>query len=410
MSGEANSLRVAIAGAGPAGAALAFLLARRGIAVTLVERQSDFAREFRGEGLMPGGVEALAQMGLGAELESLPQARIRDLDVYLNGRHRLHIDASALPAGTPLPRFVSQPALLEMLVAQAGKHAGFELLRGATVRDVTQAAGRVVGLRVDGPAGPRELAADFVIACDGRASLVRKRVGLERRRDAQAFDVVWCKFPLPEFMRARVRGCVGRGHFAIVFEAPDGLLQLGWAIEKGSYGDIRHGGVEHWIEQLAQNLPADLAAWIRAHAAEVTHPFLLDVVCDHLDVWSAPGVLLLGDAAHPMSPVGAQGINIALRDAVVAANHLGPPLLRGASADELDRAARAIVSERLPEVKEIQTLQRNAPRVLFQRTLGARLLMATVVPLALRTGLAALALRSVFPRFARGTTRVSLEF
>jgi len=222
--------------------------------------------------------------------------------------------------------------------------------------------------------------------------------------------VVWGKLPLPEFMRGRARACVGRGHFAIVFEAPDGLLQLGWAIEKGTYGDIRRGGIEHWTLELAQYVPADLSAWIREHAREIRHPFLLDVVCDHLDVWSAPGVLLLGDAAHPMSPVGAQGINIALRDAVVAANRLGPALLRGASADELDAAARRVVAERLPEVKQIQALQTSAPRILLQRSLAARLIMRTVAPLVLRSGLGLLLIRHVLPRFARGTARVTLEF
>jgi 2-polyprenyl-6-methoxyphenol hydroxylase-like FAD-dependent oxidoreductase len=403
-------MHVAIAGAGPAGAALAFLLARRGIRVTLVERQSDFAREFRGEGLMPGGVDALRQMGLGAELEALPQARIAALDVYLNRRHRLHVDASELPGETPLPRFVSQPALLEMLVAQAEKHAGFELLRGASVRELLHSGGRVTGLRVDGGGGTRELAADYVIGCDGRASLVRKRAQLERPRESQAFDVVWCKLPLPDFMRARVRGCVGRGHFAIIFEAPDGLLQLGWAIEKGTYGDMRRAGIEHWTAELAATVPDDLAAWIRAHASQVSHPFLLDVVCDHLDVWSAPGVLLLGDAAHPMSPVGAQGINIALRDAVVAANHLGPVLLCGGTAAELDLAARRTSDERLPEVKEIQSLQLRAPRVLFQGTFAARLLMSTVVPFAFRTGIARLFFTRVLSRFTGGTRPVSLRF
>jgi 2-polyprenyl-6-methoxyphenol hydroxylase-like FAD-dependent oxidoreductase len=401
---------VAIAGAGPAGAALAFLLARRGVRVTLLERQSDFAREFRGEGLMPGGVDALQQMGLGAELEKLPQARITGLDVYLNGRHALQVDVTSLPPDLPLPRFASQPALLEMLVTQARKFPGFELWRGAAARDLIHSAGRIAGLRVELEGRARDLEADFVIGCDGRASLVRKRAGLERPREAQAFDVVWCKLPLPEFMRGRLRGCIGRGHFAIAFESPDAMLQLGWAIDKGTYGDIRKGGIEHWVEQLAQNVPADLAEWLRGHSRELTHPFLLDVVCDHLDVWSAPGVLLLGDAAHPMSPVGAQGINIALRDALVAANQLGPPLLRGAPPGELDAAAARVAAERLPEVKEIQTLQSNAPALVMQRAPWARFVVNVFGPFLLRAGIVGFAFRRIFPRFARGTTRVRLSF
>ena len=403
-------MRIAIVGAGPAGAALAYLLARRGIGVVLIERQSDFAREFRGEGLMPGGVDALRQMGLGALLDALPQARMSRLEVFLNGRRELLVDISALPAETPLPRFVSQPALLEMLVAQAAKFPGFELLRGVTVRDLVHDGARIAGVRVEGAEGVREVRADYVIGCDGRASVVRKRAALERPREAQSFDVVWCKLPLPEFMRGAARGCIGRGHFVICFESPDGGLQLGWAIDKGTFGDIRRGGIEHWIGELAANVPDDLAAWIRAHAGAVSSPFLLDVVCDHLDVWNAPGVLLLGDAAHPMSPVGAQGINIALRDALVAANQLGPALLRGASSVELDAAALAVVAERLPEVKQIQRLQAGPPRMMLQQTPLARFVMRVVVPFAMRTGIARLLFARVFPRFALGTTKVTLTF
>ena len=404
-------MRVAIVGAGPAGAALAYLLARRGIGVVLIERQSDFAREFRGEGLMPGGVDALQQMGLGRELDALPQARMSRLEVFLNGRRELVLDLSDLPAQTPMPRFVSQPPLLEMLVAQAAKFPGFELLRGVTVRDLVHDGPRIAGVRVDGGfEGVREVRADYVIGCDGRASVVRKRAGLERPREAQSFDVVWCKLPLPEFMRGTARGCIGRGHFAICFESPDGGLQLGWAIDKGTFGDIRRGGIEHWIGELAANVPDDLAAWIRAHAGSVSSPFLLDVVCDHLDVWNAPGVVLLGDAAHPMSPVGAQGINIALRDAVVAANHLGPALLRFADPAELDAAALAVATERLPEVKQIQALQAGPPRMMLQQTPLARFVMRVVVPFAMRTGISRLLFTRVFPRFALGTTKVTLEF
>jgi 2-polyprenyl-6-methoxyphenol hydroxylase-like FAD-dependent oxidoreductase len=404
-------MRVAIVGAGPAGAALAYLLARRGIEVALLERQSDFAREFRGEGLMPSGVDALAQMGLGPALDALPQSRLEKIEVFLNGRRQVVLDVGSLPAGSGLPRFVSQPALLEMIVAEAGKFARFELHRGSTARDlVHDAAGRVIGVRADGAEGPRELAADLVIGCDGRASLVRKRSGLDRPRDAQTFDVVWCKLPLPPFMHDAGRGCLGVAHFAICFEAPDGLLQLGWAIEKGRFGDIRRAGIDAFVEELTGTLPADLGAWLRAHRAELGSPFLLDVVCDHLDVWSAPGVLLLGDAAHPMSPVGAQGINIALRDALVAANHLGPVLLRDGAREELDAAARAVVAERLPEVVEIQTLQNRPPPLLLQQTAAARFVMRWLAPFVLRSGIAALAMRRALPIFTRGTREVTLRF
>jgi len=320
------------------------------------------------------------------------------------------LELSDLPAETPMPRFVSQPPLLEMLVAQAEKFPGFELLRGVTVRDLVYDGERVAGVRVEGEAGVRELRADYVIGCDGRASVVRKRARLERPREAQSFDVVWCKLPLPEFMRGSARGCIGRGHFVICFESPDGGLQIGWAIDKGTFGDIRRGGIEHWIGELAANVPDDLAAWIRAHAGSVSSPFLLDVVCDHLDVWSAPGVLLLGDAAHPMSPVGAQGINIALRDALVAANHLGPALVRSSDAAALDEAARAVVAERLPEVKQIQRMQAGPPRMMLQQTALARFVMRVVVPFAMRTGISRLLFTRVFPRFALGTTKIELVF
>jgi len=154
----------------------------------------------------------------------------------------------------------------------------------------------------------------------------------------------------------------------------------------------------------------DLARHLESCRDALEHPFLLDVVCDHLERWSAPGVLLLGDAAHPMSPVGAQGINIALRDALVAANHLGPCLLAGGGPAELDAAAQRVVAERLPEVKTIQRIQQLPPRVLFQRTRASRLLVGGLLPLLTRSGLAAVLFRSSFRRFALGTADVKLRF
>ncbi len=405
-------MTVAIVGAGPAGAALALLLARRGVPVVLAERHTDFAREFRGEGLLPSGVDALQQMGLGAALDALPQSRVDRVQLFQERRLVLMLDIPAVTGVAAGPRFVSQPALLEMLVAEAGRHPSFRFERGFTVRDLLREGPRVAGVRGDTHAGAREIAADYVIGTDGRASLVRRRSGLDREREAQSFDVVWFKLPLPDFLSSRrdARAYLGRGHFCLMFPAPDGLLQIGWVIEKGGFGELRDKGIDEWLSQLTHHVSDDLARHLEACRSGLEHPFLLDVVCDHLDEWSAPGLLLLGDAAHPMSPVGAQGINIALRDALVAANHLGPALLAGGEPDALDAAARAIAQERLPEVRTIQRLQQLPPRLLFQRTVASRLLVGSLLPLLVRTGAAAVLFRSTFRRFAEGTTPVKLRF
>jgi len=399
--------QVVIVGAGPAGASLAFLLARRGVGVTLLERQTDFAREFRGEGLMPSGVEALGAMGLGAALDALPQTRIETLDVFRGARRLMRIAPRDL--GAPGPRIVSQPALLEMLVGEAGRFPGFRLERGVTVRDLVRQDGRVTGVRLDAAAGSHEVRGDLVIGADGRASVLRARAGLRAEQAEQAFDIVWCKVAQPAFLdRGTARVYLGRGHFALLFPSYDGRLQIGWVIDKGSFGDLRRLGIEGWVEEMAHHVSPDLAAHLRAERGAITHPFVLDVVCDRLARWTLPGLLLLGDAAHPMSPVGAQGINIALRDALVAANHLGPALARGAPPAEVDAAAERVVAERAPEVTEIQRLQQAPPRLLFAPAWWSGLVLGAFLPLLARTGIVARVAGPVFRRFANGVTTVRL--
>ncbi len=399
--------QVVIVGAGPAGASLAYLLARRGIGVTLLERQTDFAREFRGEGLMPSGVEALGAMGLGAALDALPQTRIETLDVFRGARRLLRIAPRDL--GAPGPRIVSQPALLEMLVGEAGRFPGFRLERGVTVRELVRQDGRVAGVRLDAATGSQEVRGDLVIGADGRASVLRARAGLRAEQAEQAFDIVWCKVAQPAFLdRGTARVYLGHRHFALLFPSYDGRLQIGWVIDKGSFGDLRRLGIEGWVEEMAQHVSPDLAAHLRAERGAITHPFVLDVVCDRLARWTLPGLLLLGDAAHPMSPVGAQGINIALRDALVAANHLAPALAGGASPAEIDAAAERVVSERAPEVTEIQRLQQGPPRLLFGPAWWSDLVLGAFLPLLARTGIVARVAGPVFRRFANGVTTVRL--
>jgi 2-polyprenyl-6-methoxyphenol hydroxylase-like FAD-dependent oxidoreductase len=401
-----NVAGVVICGAGPAGATLAYLLARRGIEVVLLERQRDFEREFRGEVLMPSAFDAFAQMGLGDAVRALPQVVLRGARAFLLGRELASVDLDSARLGGPAA-WVSQPRLLEMLVEQASRFASFRFERSAVARELLREGGRVVGARVQTAEGERELRADLVVGADGRASLVRRELGVAVRRERTEMDVVWCKVPLPGFMagEARLRAYLGRGHFAVVGPTPDGMLQLGWVIRKGQFGLLRARGVDEWIESLASHVDPQLAAHLRAQRAAISRPFLLDVVADRAAHWSAPGALLIGDAAHTMSPVGAQGLNIAIRDALVAANQLVPALEGGAGARELDAAAARVEAERLPEVRWIQRLQELPPRVALRDTWWVPWLVRLSVPFFLGRRAGGVLLR----RFTRGVDEVVLR-
>ncbi len=405
--------QVVIVGAGPAGAALAFMLARLGIGVTLLERQTDFEREFRGEALMPSGIDVLTQMGLRERLDALPYTGVAALEVF-RGAHRV---ARVELAGLPISglRVVSQPAMLEMLVEEAARFPSFRLHRGATVRDLIWQDGRVAGVHADGHDGSLEVRGDLVIGADGRASVIRKRARLDEISTQQSFDVVWGKVAYPAFMPpATARVYLGRGHAVLCIPSHGGKLQIGWIIDKGAFGDLRHRGFEEWIGDMTRHVSPDLAEHLRANRAALTHPFLLDVACNRLTRWCIPGLLLLGDAAHTMSPVGGQGINIALRDAVVAANHLCPALMRGAGPAELDGASQSVMEERTAEVAEIQRLQQAPPRMLFGNTWWSRIAqsapMLTLLWLPmLRLPALQRTLAGRVTSFANGVTNVQLR-
>lgn len=398
---------VLIVGAGPAGALLAHLLAQRGIQVTLLERQSDFAREFRGEILMPSGVDALEQSGLATPLESVPRYTPVEFEAFLNRRSvfTARLDPDFFDGRPPIA--LSQPGLLEMLVGEAAKAPDFRFERGASVKDLLRDGDRVTGVRVRTPTGEQELRADLVVGADGRSSIIRRRIPLAARRQDVPMDIVWCKLPLPDGFRG-LQAYFGRGHLLIAYHSWDGQLQLAWAILKGTYGDLRRQGIEQWVSEMADHVVPDFGAHIRAHTDAISHPFLLDTVSDRVERWSAPGALVIGDAAHTMSPVGAQGLNIALRDAIVVANQLVPALSATTfDADRLDAAARAVEAERLPEVATIQRLQALPPRIVLNRARWAEPVRSAAAAL-LRTSFGqrrALAFGRVFPF---GTTEVRL--
>ncbi|HYK66170.1 MAG TPA: FAD-dependent monooxygenase [Patescibacteria group bacterium] len=394
-----------VAGGGPAGALLAYMLARSGVSVTLLERQTDFAREFRGEVLMPSGIAALREAGLHHQLDALPHLSFHTVELFRGERRVV-----TLPIGNldPAPRVAPQPAMLEMIVAEAAKFPGFKIERGVTVRDLIYDKDRVVGVQADTHDGPREFRADYVIACDGRTSVIRKRAALPEDRTLQGFDVVWGHVA-GNFLDGRTaRGYIGRGHLLIMYPSPEGHLQIGWVIDKGTFGDLKKMGAAGWIDELMPYVSPDLRNFLAANKSGVSHPFLLDVVCDRLREWTAPGLLLIGDAAHPMSPVGGQGINVALRDAVVASNHLGRALMMHSDAATLDFAARNVQAERWPEIVKIQDMQQVGPRIVASNSLLSRIVLSTPMIAFAKIFLAGFIARQFDP-FLNGVTRVVME-
>jgi 2-polyprenyl-6-methoxyphenol hydroxylase-like FAD-dependent oxidoreductase len=395
-----------IVGAGPAGLALAYLLARRGAGVTVLETHHDFARVFRGEGIQRSGIDAFRQMGLGEQFDRLPHIEARTVEVYSNGRLVVRADPAGLGRGQA--RLVSQPALLQLLADEAGKHPSFRLDRGVTAREFLRENSRVVGVRAGAEDGPREYRADLVVGADGRHAATRKHSGLPELSTPQTYDILWLKVPYPDAYPDRTTAVfeMAAHHVALAFPTADGQLQVGFMIPKGGYAALR--GTEGWTDELIGRLPAYLADHLRAHREAVAGAMLLNVVCGRLTEWTIPGLLLIGDAAHPMSPVGGQGVNIALRDALVAANHLCPVLAAGDDLSALDAAAKRVRDERWPEIVAVQEMQEHQTRLLFSPDRWSRRLTNRLLPWLVRTGLLQWMNRKEYRLMSEGVVPVRL--
>jgi 2-polyprenyl-6-methoxyphenol hydroxylase-like FAD-dependent oxidoreductase len=406
MAGQPG--RVVIVGAGPAGMALAYLLARRGAGVTVLETHQDFARAFRGEGLQQSGIDAFRQMGLGEPFDHLPHIELQTFEIYFGGK--LLVRTAAAGLGRDRARLVSQPAVLQLLADEAGKHPAFRLDLGVTMRDFLREGGRVVGVRASAADGPREYRADLVVGANGRHAATRKHSGFPELASPQNYDVLWLKVPYPDAYPDRTTAVaeVGSHHPAMVFPTADGQLQVGFSIPKGGLAALRARGPDVWTEELIATLPAYLADHLRAHRDAVATATLLNVVCGRLTEWESPGLLLIGDAAHPMSPVGGQGVNIALRDALVAANHLCPVLTAGADPAAVDAAARRVREERWPEIVAVQQMQANQARMLFAPDGWSARLAHWLLPLLLRTGLLQWLRRTEYRHMSHGVVPVRL--
>jgi 2-polyprenyl-6-methoxyphenol hydroxylase-like FAD-dependent oxidoreductase len=312
---------------------------------------------------------------------------MRTIEIYTGGRLRVRVDAAGLGRGQV--RVVSQPALLQMLESEAGRYPGFRLEVGVTMRELLRENGRVCGVRAGSAEGGREYLADLVIGADGRHATTRKQSGFPELAAPQHYDIVWLKLPYTDAYPDRATAVfeMAATRAALAFPTADGLLQVGFVIPKGGYAALRAGGADAWTDELIGLLPAFLADHLRNHREAAAKAILLNVVCGRLTQWTAPGLLLIGDAAHPMSPVGGQGVNIALRDALVAANHLCPVLMAGGDPSALDAAAQRVQEERWPEIMTVQQMQQHQALMLFRLEGWWARLMFQLFPFLVRTGL-----------------------
>lgn len=378
-------------GGGPAGAALAWQLSRQGIPLTLVEASRSWERPFRGQGLMPSGLAALAVLGLDPWPASVPRRALGAWSFVVEGRPLFTVRE---PMGSAVPcTLIEQGALLRHWHGLLAGQPGVRRLCGQPVVGLLEANGRVTGVEL---ADGTRLTAPLVVACDGQGSRLRALSGLPYRGGEAPLEVLWFRLrgPASEAVAAwvgdRFVTLVGASGSGALFRRADAGVQLGWSPAAGAGAAAGATGARgaDWPERWAAAAPAELAALLRALPAQaVRGPRRLPGRVGLAQCWQRPGLLLLGDAAHPMSPLRAQGLNMALRDAVVAAALLAPALLAAGGAEEqreaLDAVLPRIEAARRPEVEAVQALQaEEAHRAALLRNPGLRRLVALSAPLS----------------------------
>jgi 2-polyprenyl-6-methoxyphenol hydroxylase-like FAD-dependent oxidoreductase len=328
---EKMQTRCCIVGGGPAGMMLGFLLARAGVAAVVLEKHADFLRDFRGDTIHPSTLELMHELGILEEFLKRPHNQVREIKAMIGDTEIAVADFTHLPTFCKFIAFTPQWDFLNFIVEQAKHFSHFQLRMESEVTELIQDNGRVVGVKAKTSKGALEVRADLIVGADGRGSTVRTQARLEVIDLGAPMDVLWMRLSRRADDPAQSLGRINTGAILIMLNRGD-YWQCGFVIRKGAFDEIKQNGLPAFHERLAKFAPVfrdrvgELDDWNKIR--------LLTVKLDRLRRWHRPGLLCIGDSAHAMSPIGGIGINLAIQDAVAAANILAEPLRSGTATEK----------------------------------------------------------------------------
>jgi 2-polyprenyl-6-methoxyphenol hydroxylase-like FAD-dependent oxidoreductase len=368
-SNEPLRTRCCLAGGGPAGMVLGLLLARAGVDVVVLEKHKDFLRDFRGDTVHPSTLEVMHELGLLDEFLKRPHQELRELAAVIGGERVAIADFSHVPGACKFIALMPQWDFLDFLASHARRYPNFRLLMETEVTGLLEENGTVVGVEAKSLRGAMKIHADLSVGADGRHSIVREKANLARDDFGVPIDVLWMRLSKKSSDDSTTLGRIAAGVLFVTLDRGD-YWQCALVIPKGAAGDLRAKGLEAFRQVIVRVVPAftnrvnELQSWDQVK--------LLTVTIDRLRQWAKPGLLCIGDCAHAMSPIGGVGINLAVQDAVAAANILSERLRSGAPS--LDLVAKVQKRREWP-TRMTQNLQ-----IAIQNIVMARVLTLTHEP------------------------------